>query len=400
MIDRILKLGVIGLGRGFTLMLPTFAADPRVGLHAAADPRAEARAQFTADFGRAYATAEELCADPEIEAVYVASPHQFHAEHVRIAAKAGKHLLVEKPMAVTLDDCHAMIAAARGAGVQLIVGHSHSFNRPVRRVRDIVESGRFGAVRMITALNFTDFLYRPRRPEELITDRGGGVLFSQGAHQIDIVRLIGGGLVRTVTAATGSWDPSRPTEGAYSALLSFDGGAYASTTYSGYGHFDSDELMGWVGELGARKDGTNYGAARRALRTARDANDEAALKNARNYGGPNYAAGGRAADLLHQHFGFLLVSCEGADLRPLPGGVMIYADDGQTLDPLPAPGVPRAEVIDELYDAVVHGTPAVHSGEWALGTLEVCLAMLQSARERRPVELRHQTGLNQTEVAP
>ena len=103
-----------------------------------------------------------------------------------------------------------MIAAARSAGVQLVVGHSHSFDRPIRRTREIIASGAVGAPRMITALNFTDFLYRPRRPEELVTEQGGGVVFSQAAHQIDIVRLLGGGRVRSVRASTGAWDPARP----------------------------------------------------------------------------------------------------------------------------------------------------------------------------------------------
>ena len=115
---------------------------------------------------------------------------------------------------------------------------------------------------MITALNFTDFLYRPRRPEELDTARGGGVVFSQGAHQVDVVRLLAGGHVRTVRASTGAWDPARPTEGAYSALLTFADGAFASLTYSGYAHFDSDEFCGWIGETGQPKDPARYGAAR------------------------------------------------------------------------------------------------------------------------------------------
>src|SRR5581483_7812494 len=187
------------------------------------------------------------------------SPHQMHAEHVRAAAQAGKHVLVEKPMAITLDECDAMIDAAHNAGTHLIVGHSHSFNRPILRLRDLVEGGAFGQVRMINAMNYTDFLYRPRRPEELVTEKGGGVIFSQGAHQIDIVRLIGGGRVKSVSAATGAWDRTRPTEGAYSALLTFEGGAFASVTYSGYGHFDSDELMGGIDEMGQRKDPARYG---------------------------------------------------------------------------------------------------------------------------------------------
>ena len=88
-----------------------------------------------------------------------------------------------------------MIDAAREAGVQLIVGHSHSFDLPILPTRELIASGAFGAVRMITALNFTDFLYRPRRPEELDTESGGGAVFNQAAHQVDIVRLLAGGKV-------------------------------------------------------------------------------------------------------------------------------------------------------------------------------------------------------------
>jgi phthalate 4,5-cis-dihydrodiol dehydrogenase len=388
--DRVLRIGAVGLGRGFSVMLPTFVADPRVQLVAAADPRAEARRQFAADFGGdTYASVEELCADPDVEVVYVASPHQFHAEHVGLAAAARKHVLVEKPMAITLDECERMTAAARSAGIHLVVGHSHSFDLPVRRTREIIASGAVGAPRMITALNFTDFLYRPRRPEELVTAQGGGVVFSQAAHQVDIVRLLGGGRVRSVRASTGAWDPARPTEGAYSALLTFDDGLFASVTYNGYGHFDSDEFCGWIDEMGAAKDQSRYGAARRALRSA--AGGEAALKNARAYGGPDYKATPPAADARqHQHFGMLLVSCERADLRPLPFGVVVYGETESRLEPLAAPAVPRGEVIDELYDAVVHGRPPLHSGEWSTATLEVCLALLTSSREQREVELRHQ----------
>ena len=86
-------------------------------------------------------------------------------------------------------------------------------------------------------------------------------------------------------AATGAWDPARPTEGAYSALLTFEDGAFASLAYSGYAHFDSDEFTGWIGEMGRPKDRGRYGAARKALHAAERAGEEAALKAARNYGG-------------------------------------------------------------------------------------------------------------------
>jgi phthalate 4,5-cis-dihydrodiol dehydrogenase len=380
-------MGVAGLGRAFSIMLPTLQRDPRVAVVAAADPRPDARQRFTADFGgTAYGTVSALCADPQVEAIYVASPHQLHAEHAQIAAEHGKHVLVEKPIALTLAEAKAMIAAARKAGVYLIAGHSHSFDGPILRARALIASGRYGAVRMITAVNYTDFLTRPRRPEELDTGQGGGVLFNQAPHQVDIVRLLGGGHVSSVRAMTGAWNDARPTEGAYAALLAFESGAFASLAYNGYGQFDSDEFSGWIGELGQKKN------PRTAPRQLQDPGQEAAAKAARSYGGAGWQPA-PAQDLLHQHFGTILVSCQHADLRPLPTGVMIYEDGVGRLDSLPQPTIPRAEVIDELYAAVIEKQPPLHDGAWAMATLEVCLAMLRSGREGAEIPLQHQAEL-------
>jgi len=375
-----LKIGVAGLGRAFAAMLPTFARDARVTLVAAADPRAEARRQFEADFqARVYADVGDLCADANVDVVYVATPHQFHAAHAIAALSAGKHALVEKPMALSVEECRRMISAARETNKQLIVGHSHSFDAPILLTRQIIDRGAFGRVRMISALDYTDFLYRPRRPEELDTGAGGGVFFNQAAHQVDILRLLAGSPVKSVRAAAGACDLARPTEGAYSALLTFADGAYASAVYSGYAHFDSDEFQGWIGELGQKKDPDAYGTARKAL-----SDDEVLQKNQKNYGGKQYRA---ATGAHHQHFGLFVVSCEKADLRPMPNGVMVYADAEQRLEKLAPPQVPRSEVIDELYGAVMQGRAPLHGGEWAMATLQVCLAMLESARAGREVVL-------------
>ena len=402
MAERVLRLGVAGLGRAFVLMLPTFVHDRRLRLAAASDPRPEARACFESDFGgRTYADVEALCADPGIDAVYVASPHVFHVDHVRAAAAHGKHVLVEKPMALTIPDCQAMIGAAREAGVHLVAGHSHSFDRPYLRTRALIETGEYGRARMISALNFTDYLYRPRRPEELDTAQGGGALFSQAPHQVDIVRLLAGSRATTVRAAAGAWDPARFTEGAYTAFLGFEDGVAASLTYNGHGHFDTDELCGWTGELGWPRDPAEYGAARAKLRTVQSRGEEAALKNRRAYGATLTAAEARAAPAppAYNHFGFVVVSCERGDLRPTPTGVMVYADQERRFDRLPPPAVARAEVVDELCEAVFRGTPPIHSGEWGLATMEICLAMLTSAREHREVALRCQIGLQSSSLS-
>jgi phthalate 4,5-cis-dihydrodiol dehydrogenase len=193
---------------------------------------------------------------------------------------------------------------------------------------------------------------------------------------------------------TGAWDPQRPTEGAYSALLTFENGAAATAVYSGYAHFDSDEFCDWIGELGAPKDQSRYGAARRALQGLPSPAEEITLRTALAYGRSDTNATTRpAGDRWHPHFGVIVVSCEHADLRPLPNGVVVYADAAKRFEPLPRPQVQRTEVIDEVYDAVVHGRPPLHSGEWARATLEVCLAILQSGREQREVALAHQAAV-------
>lgn len=391
---RPIALGVIGLGRAFSLMLPTFLGDPRVKLVAACDPRATARSRFERDFGApAYDDVAALVENESIEAVYIASPHQFHAEHTCMAAAHGKHVLLEKPMALTLGECDEMIAACRRTGVYLIVGHCHSFDTPYRRARSLIETGELGRVSHILAVNYTDFLYRPRRPEELRTELGGGVVFSQAAHQVDVVRLIAGSRVSRVRAATGVCDPDRPAEGAYSALLWFDDGVFASLSYSGYAHFDSDEWCGWIGEMGNRKSADDYGAVRRRLQTIASSAEEAQLKNAGTYGGPSYMPAAPDGNLLHQHFGPVVVSCERGDVRPMPDALWIYGHERRECLPLDRPDVPRFEVVDELYAAIVHGERPLHDGRWAKATLEVCLALLQSSREGCDVQLEHQVGL-------
>lgn len=387
-IERPIRLGVAGLGRAFTLMLPTFLQDKRVQLVAACDPREEARSQFARDFGaQVYADVEQLAKNPAVEAVYVASPHQFHCEHTRIAASYKKHVLVEKPMALTLQECDWMIDACHANGVHLIIGHSHSFNSPYKKTRELIESGKYGRVRMVQALNFTDFLYRPRRPEELQTEAGGGVIFSQAAHQIDIVRMLAGSPVTQLRGITGAWDPRRPTEGAYSALLWFGSGAFANISYSGYGHFDSDEWCGWVDEMGMPKKAATYGVARQRLAGIQSSTEEAELKAARTYGGSRYMPAVTVTTPTHQHFGPIIVSCDGADIKPVPDGVWIYSDQRDHIQ-IPPPTVPRAEVIDELYDAIIHGIPPFHDGIWARSTLEVCLALLASSQEDREISLK------------
>ncbi|HEY2594929.1 MAG TPA: gfo/Idh/MocA family oxidoreductase, partial [Chloroflexota bacterium] len=239
---------------------------------------------------------------------------------------------------------------------------------------------------MINGWYYNDWLYRPRLPAELDTRMGGGVVFRQGAHHFDIARLIAGGVVRGLRASTGVWDPARPTEGSYSALLDFEGGATANLVYSGNDHFLSTELTGGQTEGGSRVDPARqaYAAARRALAAA----DDVTLKRQAGSGG----VGRDRAPRYRAYFGLLIVSCEHGDIRQTPEGLMVYGDDERWPVPL-EPGVSgRDLMIAELYDAVGNGKAPLHSGRWARATLEVSLAVLESARTRREVLLTHQVA--------
>lgn len=392
-LDAPIRLGVLGLGRAFTLMLPTFLKDPRIKLVAGFDPRATAQSLFEETFGGvAHPSPDALCADPDVEWIYIATPHQMHAEHVTLAAKHGKNCIVEKPMAITLEDCTQMIEACASAGTRLIIGHSHSFNAPVLLARHLIDSRTLGEVRFVHAMQYTDFLYRPRRPEELDTSLGGGVVFSQAAHQIDTVRLLAGGLTTHVRATTGAWDPKRPTEGAFTAILNFAGGAFASVTYNGYGFYDTDTLMDGIGELGRRKDPDAHRKTRARLAEVADEAQEAVMKAERNFGGRFYTAPDATPPDASQHFGPTLVSCERGDLRLTPHGVEVIDSTGRRFVSADAASVPRVEVIDELWAVARQNKEPLHDGPWSRATLEVCLAILESSRQSVDIMPQLQVG--------
>jgi len=290
-------------------------------------------------------------------------------------------------MALTLADCDAIIAAVERAKVHLIVGHTHAFDPAVRLMREVLARGELGRLGMILSFNYTNFLYRPRRPEELDTDQGGGILFNQVPHQIDTARLLAGGLARSVRAQASVLDPTRPTEGSAAALIQFDGGAVASLVYSGYDHFDSDEWHFGISERGTPK-ALAHGAARRALAETRD---EARMRTETfAYGA---AAGGASP---HQpHFGITIVTCAQGDMRASADGVTVYGRDGRREIPLATdetlPG--RREVLDDMRVAIRSGHPPLHDGRWGKATVEVALAILRSAREGREIKLEHQVAV-------
>jgi phthalate 4,5-cis-dihydrodiol dehydrogenase len=384
------RFGICGLGfAGAVLMAPAMKSHPHARIAAACEPNEGVRTAFGAEHDvPTYATLAEMIDAGGLDAVYVASPHQFHAEQVIQAATRGLHVIVEKPLTLSVDEGRQMADAVRRAGVKLVVGTSRSHDPVVGTMRDLVRGGTVGRVGMISCINYTDFLYRPRRPEELDTARGGGIVFNQLPHQVDCVKAISDKRVIAVRAMTGRLAEGRPTEGHCAALLTLEDGVSASLVYSGYDHFDSDELQFWIAEGGrAKKPG--HGNARRVLKELQG--PEAELRRTRyGFGGP-VAKAMAAGDTgrMQPHFGMMVVTCERADLRASPDGVLVYGDDGitQVAARVGAGSYGQGDTIDELVAAVRDGTPVLRDADWGVDTVRVCRAILESSASGAQVQL-------------
>ncbi len=389
--SRVLRMGMAGLGVASTQILPVLRQVEHIEIAAAADVRKDALARFAQEYGAAtHDDVNAMCASPDVDFVYIATPNELHAEHVITAARHGKHAIVEKPMALSIEQCEAMNRAAEENGTVLLCGHTHSFDPPIRKIRELVKSGELGKLRMLHSWNFNEFMYRPRMSHELATSHG--VVLNQGPHHVDIVRLIGGGMLRSVRAATGVWDPERPHEGSYVCYLEFEDGVPATLVYNGYGFFDTAELFDWVGEGGQPRDPEHNLKVRRRLRSIGDAAEEEQLKEAMRYGSAREGEFSHVWDGPRRQpfFGLTLVSCERGDIRQSPDGLIVYGEDGRREIDLTVGRRGREAEVEELYEAVVQGRPVFHDGRWGEATLEVCLAMLQSSAEKREVLLKRQ----------
>ncbi len=384
-----MRIGIVALGGAAQQMVPSFLDSPFIRIAAAADPSTDVRQEFAAVFGcPVYSSCVEIAAEPELDCIYIASPHQWHKSHALTAARHGKHIIVEKPMALTLADCDQMSQSAKDNGVFLIVGHTHSFGGPIKKAREIIRSGRLGRLSMVNTFAYTNFLYKPRRPEELDTSQGGGVLFNQLPHQVDVVRYLGGN-VRSVRGMASILDPARPTEGGYMAYLDLECGAAASIIYSGYDYFDSDEFHFWIGELGNQREPGGHASARTAL--ASSPSPSAAARTRKRTWKQVKESIGASPALAHPHCGVIIISCEHGDIRFSPRGLLIYSAKGiEEIDvPVSRAYPDKSGVVNELVDAVLNGVVPIHDGAWGRATMEVCLALQEAARERKEVCLKH-----------
>jgi phthalate 4,5-cis-dihydrodiol dehydrogenase len=392
---RVLGIGIVGIGGAAVNMLPALARNPEFAIAAAADIDADVLGRFAQDYPAAatFRSVAELCAAPAVDLVYIGTPTRLHAEHAGIALAARKHVLIEKPMAVTLAEADAMIAAAERNGVLLGVNVKHSFEPRVLKLRALAQSGEFGRLRMIHSWRYVDWLYRPRTRDELTPGWGAGILWRQGPHHFDFLRTIGGGLLRSVRGNCQILDAARRVTGAYTAYLEFADGLVCTAMCSGYDHFNSRDLVRGFSSEKPLAPPAQHARARRALEAhAGDPSWEEKQAADERYGG-----GGPVPDNGHTVSsswllsGPLVASFERGDVRFSPTGLVVDGDREQWEIPLKDQGDGRDGRLKSFHRAIVEGAALSADGRWGKATQEVLVALERSAETHAEIALIHQT---------
>lgn len=206
---------------------------------------------------RWYGSAEELLADPEVNAVYVATPVDTHHRYTLLAAAAGKHVLCEKPMAMNVAQAREMIAACDARGVKLAIAYYRRTYPVVQRMRRLLAAGAIGQP-MLARINLTSYYNPPDpgAPQQWRADpavAGGGVMLDVGSHRLDVlVYLLGD--VRSVAGYAGTLHGSYAVDDAVALAMQLQNGAQAVANFNWNVGADSDEfeIYGTEGKMLAR----------------------------------------------------------------------------------------------------------------------------------------------------
>jgi glucose-fructose oxidoreductase len=250
-----IRYAVIGLGYiAQDCVLPAFAglARSKVSALVSGDPQklAKWKSSLGVEKTFTYDELDQCLADPEIDAVYIALPNDLHCDCCIRAARAGKHILCEKPMATSLDDAHDMLHAAKQAGVRLMTAYRLHFDPATLTAVELVRSGKLGDPKIFNS-TFT-YLLEDDENVRLQGQRGGGAIFDLGVYCINAARLmfdsepteVFGSLIR------GGGPRFDEVEEGASAILRFPHGRVATFTVSfGTSATSRYELIGTKGRI-------------------------------------------------------------------------------------------------------------------------------------------------------
>lgn len=225
-------VGIGMIGSGFMGLTYSEAVSKHVrGAKLIAVAGGKRAAKLADDYGvAAESTPEALFARPDVHAVILATPDQDRPELTRKAAAAGKHVLAEKPMAPTIAECDAMIAACSAAGVNLAVVKTERFRKITQKAKQYIDDGTLGPVRMLrTVSSFPVSLARQLFTERdwMADPRGGGLFMGMATHNADFLRWLTGANATSVFAQVTTFSNDLPSAQSVMAQIAFDNGAMA-----------------------------------------------------------------------------------------------------------------------------------------------------------------------------
>ena len=229
-----IRFGIAGFGlHAVKRLMPGFARAKNCTVVALTRRNGESARDSAREFGipHAFATTAELCACPEVDAVFIATPDALHLADVLVAAKHGKHILVEKPMAMNTDEARQMVDAARAAGVTLGVAHVMRFESSVRWFRKKVAAGAIGRPVLARAAFVAPLLHSARAWIDDPMLATGGPLADIGVHCLDTLKYVLGAEVRSVMAQA-HYDAHWSVEASGTALFEFEGGVLGTMSVS------------------------------------------------------------------------------------------------------------------------------------------------------------------------
>lgn len=172
----------------------------------------------------------EVLADRQIQAVYIALPHHLHCEAAVAAAEAGKHILLEKPMANTLEEADRILAAQQRAGVKLMLGFTHRFHSELETARRLIDAGELGQLTLAVDVMTTGGVLPGWFWQK--EEAGGGVLHVNGAHSFDRLRWLMGSEIMEVFAYTQTYDARKTVEDSVVVAIRFENGAMGTTVHN------------------------------------------------------------------------------------------------------------------------------------------------------------------------
>ena len=189
---------------------------------------------------------QEAAADPRVEALYLCTPHYLHREHVTLSARAGKHVLVEKPIARTVAEAGEIILEAGQAGVNLMVAENYRFMAVVQRAKELIETGAIGHLRLIQLQEEGPF--RPTGWRNSRDLNGGGVFIDGGIHKVDLLTFLAGRPQTVYATAPRRADPNLDAEDALVVVTTSETGVVGVINHSS--DKTQDQAPKWVSILG------------------------------------------------------------------------------------------------------------------------------------------------------